>query len=64
MVKTSGLVVLCPTAVLAKLMLVALGVNVPATTAWAVKAKVTEFCGAVVATAAVAVVEPALCGVY
>jgi len=64
LVKTSGLVVLCPTAVLPKLMLVALGVNVPATTAWAVKAKLVESCGAVVATAAVVVAAPALCGVY
>lgn len=64
LVKTSGLVVLCPMAVLPKAMVGALGVSVPATTACALKLKVAEFCGAVVATSAVAVAEPALCGVY
>ena len=64
-VKTSGLVVLCPTAVLLKLMLGALGVSCSRDHCLVrSNCKVAEFCGAVVATAAVAVAEPALCGVY
>lgn len=63
LVRTSGLVVLCPTATLPKLMLVALGVIWPAMTACAVKPKVTEFCGAPPAIATVADGEPAACGV-
>jgi len=63
LVKISGLEVVCPTATLPKLIVDALGVIWPATTACPDNAKVAEFCGAELAIATVVDGEPAPCGV-